>query len=235
MRIALLEDDNDQAALLTAWLTAAGQDVSHYPSRDAFLRATHRESFDLYVLDWLLPDGSGIDVLKQVGQRPEARPPVLFVTVRDDERCIVRALSAGADDYMIKPVRRREFLARIEALARRSLRDSTALANTAPYRFDDGAQAVSLGDQLLELTAREFQLARFLFERAGHIVSRGHLLESIWGAGREAANTRTVDTHVSRLRKKLALGPENGWKLSSVYQHGYRLDRTGDDQQENLE
>lgn len=231
MRIALLEDDQDQAVLLTGWLVAAGLEVSHYPSRDTFLRATHRESFDLYILDWLLPDGSGIDVLRQVAQRPEARPPVLFVTVRDDERCIVRALRAGADDYMIKPIRRREFLARVEALARRGLRDATALPNTAPYRIDTGGQGISLGDKRLELTAREFQLARFFFERAGHVVSRGHLLESIWGAGRGAANTRTVDTHVSRLRKKLELGPQNGWTLSSVYQHGYRLDRTGDGQQ----
>ena len=226
MRIALLEDDIDQATLLRQWLESAEHTVNHFEDAAEFLRATHYESFDLFILDWLLPESSGLTVLKEVRERHATHPPVLFVTVRDDERYIVRALEAGADDYMIKPVRRSETLARINALLRRSVGTVEAPIDAPPYQFDLEHHQVRLHDEIVSLTPREFELAAFLFRRAGQIVSRNHLLESVWGTGHAALNTRTVDTHISRLRKKLHIVPENGWTLASIYQHGYRLEAT---------
>ncbi len=224
MRIALLEDDIDQAALLRQWLEAAGHVVGHFEDATQFLRNTHHDSFDLYILDWLLPESSGLAVLKEVRDRDAKHPPILFVTVRDDERYIVRALEAGADDYMIKPVRRSETLARIGALLRRSVGTAESALDVPPFQFDLEQHRVTRHDQVVTLTPREFELAVFLFRRAGQIVSRNHLLESVWGVGHSALNTRTVDTHISRLRKKLQITPDNGWHLSSIYQHGYRLE-----------
>lgn len=226
MHIALLEDDIDQAAQLSHWLRRAGHTVEHFPDADAFHRGTHRNSFDLYVLDWLLPQSSGIGALKRLRARDPGGPPVLFVTARDDEKCIVEALENGADDYMIKPVRLGETLARIDALGRRRIVSKTETLTAPPYEFDLTQHRVTMNREALPLTTKEFELAVFLFQRAGQVVSRTHLLESIWGSGHSAMNTRTVDTHVSRLRSKLRLKETESWKLSSVYQHGYRLEQT---------
>jgi len=226
MRIALLEDDIDQAALVKHWLGAAGHSVSHHADAEQFLRAASQESFDLYMLDWVLPTSSGLGVLKQLRARDEAGPPVLFVTVRDEESCIVEALESGADDYMIKPVRRGETLARVAALSRRRLGPVQEVVEAAPYTFDLDQHQVFLQGEPIALTEKEFELALFFFRRVGQIVSRQHLLESVWGVGHAAMRTRTVDTHVSRLRQKLLLGQDSGFKLTSIYQHGYRLEHT---------
>lgn len=227
MRIALLEDDPDQAALISRWLDGAGYSVAHYGDGDSFLRAVHHDSFDLFVLDWLLPQGSGIGVMKQLRARDPNGPPVLFVTVRDDEACIVDALQSGADDYMIKPARRAELLARVEALLRRTLGPGPKAIEHPPYVLDPDLSQITMNGEPLSLTEKEFDLALFLFQRIGQIVSRQHLLETVWGPGHSAMNTRTVDTHISRLRKKLRLGEVDGWQLSSIYQHGYRLEAAG--------
>jgi DNA-binding response OmpR family regulator len=224
MRIALLEDDIDQADLLKQWLRSAGHSVAHFADADQFLRETHRDSFDLYILDWLLPRSSGIGALKQLRARDPAGPPVLFVTVRQDESSIVEALRSGADDYMIKPVRKSETLARVDALCRRGVGNAADIVSAPPFTLDLEQHQLSLRDAVVPLTEREFELALFLFRRAGHIVSREHLLETIWGVGNSTLRTRTVDTHISRLRRKLGLDGSSGWRLSSIYQHGYRLE-----------
>jgi DNA-binding response OmpR family regulator len=226
MHIALLEDDVDQANLMSNWLASAGHSSVCFEDAESFLRGTHRETFDLFILDWLLPQSSGIHVLKRLRAREPDGAPVLFATVRNEEQCIVEALESGADDYMSKPIRRAEVLARVEALGRRRLKPNTELLSFPPYQFDLNEHSATLAGEPLKLTSKEFDLALFLFRRAGQIVSRNHLLESIWGAGHSAMNTRTVDTHVSRLRNKLRLKDATGWRLASIYQHGYRLNKS---------
>lgn len=228
MRIALLEDDPDQSELLGLWLEDGDHIISQYANGRDFLRGVRRESFDLYLIDWLLPDLSGIEVLQKLRNELQDFTPVLIATVKNTEQDIVRALEAGADDYLVKPVRRRELIARAGAVCRRvaSGRTTIPIQNADPYVIDAIHKQVRLNDSDLSLTNREFDLTELLFRNAGKVISRGHILGVIWGIDNEDLSTRTVDTHISRLRKKLVLNGTNGWKLSGIYQHGYRLEQT---------
>jgi DNA-binding response OmpR family regulator len=223
-----LEDDDDQAQLLALWLEDAGHQCRRFATGRAFIKALITDSYDLSVLDWMLPDMSGIEVLEWIRSSVDWPMPVLFVTRMDREEDIVRALGKGADDYMAKPVKRREMLARIAALMRRSQKyeDAQSVVEFEPYKFDRKTRVVTRGEQVVPLTQKEFDLALFLFRNAGRLLSRGHMLEQVWGRNPDM-NTRTVDTHVSRLRNKLGISAEVGWRLSSIYQHGYRLEHLG--------
>lgn len=227
MRVGILEDDPDQAELLRLWLMHAEHSVDCYADAASFLRAVRHDSFDLYLLDWILPDLSGIDVLRKLRSEMADFTPVIIVTAKDEEQSIVRGLEAGADDYVVKPVRQAELVARVAALLRRAAGGSPEQENlnVSPYTVNVANKTVSLHGEEVSLTNREFELALFFFRNAGKMMSRGHMLESIWGIENKSVSTRTVDTHVSRLRKKLKLCEENGWKLSAIYQHGYRIER----------
>lgn len=226
MRIALLEDDEFQANALIVWLEAVGHEVGSWQTCADFRTALEKESFDLLILDWILPDGSGLDVLDWIRKQMNWQTPVLFVTQRDKEEDVVTALQHGADDYMAKPVKPLEMLARITALARRAQSQGqiTDIYEFGPYKLNSTTRSVEWGGRKVDLTHKEFDLTLFLFRNLGRLISRGKLLESVWGTSADL-NTRTVDTHISRIRNKLGLSPENGWKLSAVYQHGYRLER----------
>ena len=229
MRIAILEDDPDQAALLSLWLSDAEHAVEAQADAASFLRAIRHDSFDLYLLDWMLPDLSGIEVLEKLRNEMDDYTPVIIATAKDEEASIVRALECGADDYLVKPIRHRELVARVGAVLRRTGAGKLEQdrLNIAPYTLNVAQNVVSLNDETISLTNREFELATFLFRNAGKVISRSHILEVIWGIENKAVSTRTVDTHMSRLRKKLKLGEENGWVLAAIYQHGYRMENVG--------
>ncbi len=226
MRIAVLEDDKDQAQVIELWLAEAGYSCAHFANAKTFMTAIKHDSFDLLVMDWELPESSGLRVLKWLRSNLDWMIPVVFATQRDAEASIVEALEAGADDYMSKPLKRGELVARVSALARRSglCEDENAVVEYGRFTVDTQAQSISLDGHVFELTNKEYQLASFLFRNAGRVVSRGHILESVWGSSVDL-NTRKIDTHISRIRNKLAIRPENGWKISAVYQHGYRLEK----------
>ena len=226
MRIAMLEDDLEFGAAMQQWLEAGGHTVHHFASGKAIVREAARESFDLFLLDWHVPDLSGAEVLKWLREKQQSTVPVLFVTSRDSEEDIVAALTAGADDYMIKPVRRMELLARVEALLRRMrprLPEVEAI-DLPPYHIDLVNRVVKLDDVAIEMTDKEYDLTLFLFRNLGRLLSRGHISESVWGRSADI-QSRTVDTHVSRVRKKLDFGPERGLRLTPIYNFGYRLEK----------
>ncbi len=225
VRIAILEDDTALLELYQVWLVADGHSCKCYEDGKSLLKALGRETFDLAILDWELPDISGTEVLTYLRKQLDWRLPVLFATNRDNEEDIVFALKSGADDYMIKPVKQNELLARIGAIARRTGldTDNDGVVDTLPYQFDAGALTVNYEGKSVTLTRKELDLALFLFRNKGRLLSRGHIMESVWGQNAEL-NTRTVDTHVSAVRQKIQLGPERGWRLASIYGHGYRLE-----------
>ncbi|MEM7304752.1 MAG: response regulator transcription factor [Pseudomonadota bacterium] len=228
MFIALLEDDQDQSVLIQAWLEDADHKCKLFGSGKDLTMTLVNESFDLLILDWMVPDMDGLEVLAWVRENIEWNIPVLFVTQRDAEEDVVSALSNGADDYMSKPIKRAEMLARIESISRRAQTISPSeedLFEFPPYTLQRTSRVIKLNDEIIDVTQKEFELTLFLFKNAGRVLSRGYILETVWGRSAEI-NTRTVDTHVSRLRRKLSLYKENGWQLSSIYQHGYRLEKT---------
>jgi DNA-binding response OmpR family regulator len=226
MRIVILEDDPDQADLLVAWLREAGYQSDVYHDGNAFIRAYAKDSYDLVLLDWMVPKLSGLEVLKHLRDHLDNIVPVVFITQRDSEDDIVEALEAGADDYMSKPIRQHETIARVNAIARRmgvGNEHSSDEYHCPPYRIDTRLRTVSIDGHQVDLTQKEYELTLFLFKNLGRVISRGHLLEMVWGTSSQL-NTRTVDTHISRLRSKLGFDDQPNWKLTSVYRHGYRLE-----------
>lgn len=226
MRVALLEDDQDQAALFTEWLKAAGHTCEHFDTGKGFVRNIKHDSFDALILDWMVPDMDGFEVLRWVRENFDWPIPVVFVTARDDEDDIVRALEQGADDYVVKPAKQRELVARLTAVVRRAatVDEAQTTIEQEPFLIDLGNHQIQRDGERIDVTQKEYELIVFLFRNVGRVLSRAHILESVWGRNPDI-NTRTVDTHVSRIRSKLALAPEMGWKLSSIYQHGYRLEK----------
>lgn len=229
MRIAIVEDDPDQAALLKTWLSAdSDYDCHLYEDGLKAIKAFQKESYDLILLDWYMPVMNGAEVLAWVRKNLDWRVPVIFVTQRDSAEDLAYALEHGADDYVHKPINPVELKARIRALLRRVHGDKAnenKPLNFGKIRFDIQGNQLFLADEEVSLTQKEFELALFLFRNAGRLLSRAHLLESVWGHNAEL-NTRTLDTHISRLRKKLHLGGDAGWRLISIYHHGYRLEPT---------
>ena len=224
MRIAVLEDDHAQLELIRAIVQALGHDCHQFGSGDALLEVLARESYDLLVMDWGVPGASGFDVLAWVRANMEHRVPVLFVTDHAEERDVVGALAAGADDYMTKPVSVAEFIARMNALLRRAY--PHALRRTLEvggYQLDLQTTTLRLRGEPIELKLKEFLLAYNLFANPGRLLTRSYLLDAVWGAGANVSS-RSLDTHISRVRNLLHLRPENGFRLLAVYSHGYRLE-----------
>jgi len=227
LRIAYLEDDKTQAELIRNWLTEAGHTCMHSASGREFMVMMRRETFDLLLLDWEVPDMSGREVLSEVRASGNA-VPVLFATQRDDEASIVGALKDGADDYMIKPVQKAELLARIDALGRRSGVGEvvpTTIQEVGPWTIDREHRTIRLDGEVVKLTDKDFELASYLFQNVGKLMSRSHLLEKVWGI-LSAIESRTVDVHISRIRRSLEIRPERGYRIKTIYQHGYRLEAT---------
>lgn len=231
MRIALVDDDVHLAQAMKLWMEEQSYDVVYFQNGRDFTSALRKESFDLYILDWVMPDFDGEQVLDWLSEQPQNQTPVIFVTQRDSEEDIARILNQGADDYITKPVRQKELLARIAAVARRSTNQvmQKELLECPPYRINLTSHTLLKNDQPIKLTQKEFELVAFMFKNLGRLLSRGHILSSVWGHGSEFT-TRTVDTHISRIRKKLELTPENGWRLSAIYHQGYRLEQIDSDE-----
>ena len=225
MKIASLEDDLDQARRIQQVLTAAGYACTSYHQSRDLLAALRTEAYDLVLLDWHLPDMDGDDVVRWVRTHIGARIPVIFLTNRSAEDDLVEGLRAGADDYIVKPMRPLELLARVAALLRRSqiAEPVDQTIEVARYRVDPAARVISLDDVAITLAPKEFELALLFFRNIGRLMSRDVLAECVWN--REIpATSRTLDTHLSNIRQKLQLRPQHGVRLTSSYALGYRLE-----------
>lgn len=225
MRIAVMEDDALLAELLCATLGAIGHDCHSIATGPAMLVRLRQESFDLLLLDWNVPGLSGLDVLIWVREHLDPSPPIIMITQRDAEEDVVAALDAGADDYITKPFQPAVVRARVDAvLRRRYMAPSTASVETiAGLSFDHRDQTVVVDGKRVALTAKEFALAAMLLRNAQRPLSRAHLLETVWGRNPDLP-TRTLDAHISKIRTKLQLVPERGFRLAPVYSFGYRLE-----------
>ncbi len=226
MNIALLEDDADQASVVIEWLLHGGHDCQCFASGSEFILAVKSQTYDVLLLNWVLPDMSGIDVLHWVRTHIEWRVPIMFITKMDGEEDILEALCEGADDFLTKPINQRELLARVKDLQRRStvIENKRDILNLAPYCIDRSQRKINKNGEHITMTHIEYDLAVFMFRNYDRILSRKYILEHVWGKDTEL-NTRTIDTHMSRIRKKMQIYSKNGWKLVPIYQQGYRLEK----------
>jgi len=222
MRIGILEDDSALQELYKLWFGTTEHSCKCYGTAKSFLDALPGERFELLIIDWMLPDSSGDVVLKWIRANIGWEIPVIFVTAKDSEPDIVNALRAGADDYVIKPAKYLELLARVESLGRRI--KPPAVLQIGVYELNQDLRQIRVRGKEVELTQKEFELACYMFQNHGKLLSRVHLLDKLWGLNANV-DTRTVDTHVSRIRRKLGIAPENGWQIIPVYGYGYRIER----------
>lgn len=223
MNIALLEDDIAQAELMTHWLTQAGMRCIHFATGTAFRAGFMQSDADLILIDWILPDDDGLAILSWLRTTLHATLPIMFVTGRAEEESLVLALEKGADDYLVKPLRQAETLARVNALLRRGGARATPRVSVGNVHVELDKQRAIVNGVAIDLTEREAALADYLLRNHGRLITRQQLLESVWQSSVDPG-IRTVDTHISRLRSKLRLTPENGFSLLTVYHKGYRLE-----------
>jgi DNA-binding response OmpR family regulator len=241
MRIAVLEDEPSQMEYLVHTLenqlALDDENVScvTFERGEALRRALRRETFDLLVLDWNVPDLDGVDLLYWLRQYQQSETPVIMLSSRSSQNDVANALGMGADDYIVKPLRSLELAARIRRLLQRSRPGpATLLERYGNWVFDRPSSSVSVEQdgekQRFELTEREFRLALTLFRKLGQAVSRAYLMECIGNNGE--LSTRALDSQIYRLRAKLGLYSARGLRLQTVYGQGYRLETTDDSNQD---
>jgi DNA-binding response OmpR family regulator len=222
MHIGILEDDVAQQELYKLWFSSTEHSCECYGTAAHFIHALKKSNFDLLLIDWILPESSGQEVLKWVRKNIGWELPIIFVTAVDSEASIVSALRTGADDYIIKPPKFMEMLARIESLVRRT--KAPEVIHLGHYEINQDMRCITVDGKPVELTQKEYELACYMFLKPGKLLSRVSLLEKLWGLHADV-DTRTVDTHVSRIRRKLDIRPEHGWQIIPVYGYGYRIEK----------
>ena len=226
MRIAIIDDDAALAARLSGELGRNGWSCRLHADGGQFISRLHRESYDACIVGLAAQQASqAIDLLRSIRSAVAIQVPVIGLAARYDEQFVIDALEAGADDIVVKPPRIGELRARLNARWRRHAQGPGPGHSFSydRFRFDLQLQQVRMRDRPVELTQKEFQLALLLLRHVGTPLSRSHIREVVWGRDSEVPS-RTMDTHVSRVRSKLALRPGDGYLLAPVYGFGYRLE-----------
>ena len=216
--VLLIEDDPDIADLVRLYVEKAGFFLAHASSGEEGLARAARGGVRAVLLDLGLPDMDGVDVCKSL--RAGSDVPIVILTARDSEIDTVLGLELGADDYMTKPFSPRELIARVKAVLRRADEGqaSTSTVEIGGFRIDAGRREVAAPDEsVVRPTAREFDLLWYLATNPGLALSRGQILEAVWGYD-YFGETRTVDVHVRQLRKKIP-----GIPIETVWGVGYRM------------
>lgn len=228
MRILLVEDEEGLVITLSDRLRSEGFDVVSASDGASGFQKACDERFDLIVLDVMLPKKNGYDVCRDLRQKGVSTP-VLMLTAKGETIDKVLGLKLGADDYLTKPFEMIELLARVEALLRRSPANAANGngASAEAYRFgsvsvDFKRAEVRKDDSPVELSAMEFKLLQFLIENRGHVHSRDHLLDEVWGYD-AMPSTRTVDVHIAWLRQKLEENPKYPHFIQTVHGLGYKF------------
>ena len=227
MIVAILEDIVTQAGVVAGWLNKAGYETEVRHDGESFVELVRTQRVDVLLLDWDVPGKSGIDVMRWARESFADALPIIMMTQHDGENDIVFGLNNGADDYLIKPLRERELIARVGAQARKYYPETqrAKIVEVGKFALDTSAHAATVDGVPVELSQREFDIALMLFESVGRIVTKDMMIKRIWG-GVDRKYDATLATYVSKLRTSLGLRPKNGLAIATVYNYGYRLERT---------
>lgn len=229
VNILVIEDEPDIRRNLEYNLGREGFKASSVGSLDEANEKLKSKKFDLILLDLMLPDGSGLDLCKKIKSNSETEAtPVVILTAKDDEVDKVVGFELGADDYVTKPFSVRELILRVKAILKRSDTKTKEVVEVerqfGDLKIDVDSHEVHVDSQLIELTALEFRLLKELVDKRGRVQSRDQLLSEVWGYNAEVT-TRTVDTHIKRLREKLG---SMGKYVQTIRGVGYKFSRTPD-------
>lgn len=221
MQILFVEDDKVIASGLCYSLEQEGYSVTHCLDVESAETMINENSFDLAILDLSLPDGSGYDICKMIKAQDI---PVIFLTAIDDEVNVVMGLDMGADDYITKPFRIREFLSRIKSVLRRY--DKTVSFRTviefSGLKIDTAKAKVYKGEQEIILTSLEYRLLLIFANHEGQMLSRSQLLQGLWDIAGDFVNDNTLTVYIKRLREKIEDDSQNPKIIKTVRGHGYK-------------
>src|SRR3982751_3202189 len=218
-RVLVVDDDASLAEMLTIVLRQEGFDGRVVTRGDLALEAFHDYRPDVVLLDLMLPGKDGIDVCREI--RAESGVPIVMLTAKGDTVDVVLGLESGADDYIVKPFKPKEVVARVRARLRRTDEPAPEMLQIADVSIDVAAHEVRRGDEKISLTPLEFDLLVALARKPRTVFTRETLLESVWGY-RHAADTRLVNVHVQRLRSKVEIDPEHPQVVVTVRGIGYK-------------
>jgi DNA-binding response OmpR family regulator len=222
-RVLVVDDEPTVREVVVQYLKRDGYEVCELDRGDVVAATVALFQPDLIVLDIMLPGLSGLEILRQIGN---SNIPVIMLTARVEEADRILGLELGADDYITKPFSPRELVARVRTVLRRSLPTTSSQES---LRFDDlnidqRSREVTLGSDIVALTAKEFDLLAFLATSPRQVYSRSELLQSVWDSSPEYQDPATVTVHVRRLRHKIEVDPENPRRITTVWGVGYRFE-----------
>lgn len=225
-RVLVVEDEESFREGLNYMLTREGFDVVLASDGVEGMKAFDTQNPDIVLLDWMLPEASGIEVCKYI--RTKSSVPVIMLTAKDTEVDKVVGLELGADDYVTKPFSTAELLARVRAVLRRgSDIDQNAVKSAViehgPIRIDVERHSISVNGQAISMPLKEFELLELLIRNAGRVLTRGQLMDRVWGSNYHG-DGKTLDVHIKRIRSKIEPDPANPVYLTTVRGLGYRFE-----------
>lgn len=222
MRILIVEDDQTIAMGISYSLIQEGFEPEEVYNKNDALKKIEETSYDLYLLDLTLPDGTGYEICKRIKEKGDA--PVIFLTACDDEVNVVMGLDMGADDYITKPFRIRELISRIKSVMRRyGGKSNRSIIELGTVKVNLQEAKVYRDQEEIILTALEYRLLMTLINHRGQALSRNQLLEGIWDISGDYVNDNTLTVYIKRLREKLEEDPTNPTVIETVRGIGYRL------------
>lgn len=224
-KILIVEDETSFSEALSFLLGKEGFDVSIAENGRIALELFKSQTFDLILLDLMIPDVSGIEVCRSI--RATSAVPIIMLTAKDSEIDKVVGLELGADDYVTKPYSSRELVARIKAVLRRGVADDShseaGIHSVANIRMDIERHQVTVNGVLVPLPLKEFELLEFLMRNAGRVMTRTQLIDRVWG-GDYYGDTKTLDVHIKRLRSKIEVDPANPLLIQTIRGLGYKFE-----------
>ena len=226
-KVLIVEDETSFSEAISFLLGKEGFETDIAENGRVALELFKSHSYDLVLLDLMIPEVSGIDVCRAI--RTTSMVPIIMLTAKDSEVDKVVGLELGADDYVTKPYSSRELVARIKAVLRRGIPDSadadsnSAIQVAGRIRMDVERHQVTVNDVLINLPLKEFELLEFLLRNEGRVLTRGQLIDRVWG-GDYYGDTKTLDVHIKRLRSKIEEDPANPQLIQTIRGLGYKFE-----------